>query len=369
MRLWKILYFYTPFRDYSNTEPFNVLIKVGPLRSKGWGAVPDAVISAPRYGRLVQLVWSGCKDEPGFGYDPVESSDALSYRIPWKKHVERSGFDSGLIDHYIPEQDEFIIFPVPIHIGTQRQATLIEILKGDGILYPYRAKVLSFDLNSETDLCLDSRIPGESLFEGMFVVQAHIGEVDFGESNAAEGGYNGVWKQRLREELTNNSDAFCRKLRSKGLNLLTLSQCVNNWAELPHAVIHAPQKRGHFKILIDTLEIESAAAATNGWDKKPWWQQAWDEVRISRGEAIQAGIQGQELIDQQSLKLLRESLSEIKSKALSDEYFRIDILPDRDLQGYFVFYKILRLEEGFLAPDSDIYVVRDLNSLEEWKTT
>ena len=31
-------------RDYNNTPPFGALLKVGPLRSAGWGAVPDAVI-------------------------------------------------------------------------------------------------------------------------------------------------------------------------------------------------------------------------------------------------------------------------------------------------------------------------------------
>ena len=127
-------------------------------------------------------------------------------------------------------------------------------------------------------------------------------------------------------------------------------------------MIHAPQKKRHFKILIDTLEIEIAAAATDGGENKPWWQLAWDEVRISRGEAIQAGIQEHELIDQQSLKLLTELLSEIRDDDFSEDCFHINIPPGRDLQGSFVFFKILRMEEGFLAPDSDINVVIDLNS-------
>jgi len=52
-------------------KPFEVLIKMGPLRSKGWGSAPDAIVSAPRFGTLVQIVWAGCADEDDFGYDPV----------------------------------------------------------------------------------------------------------------------------------------------------------------------------------------------------------------------------------------------------------------------------------------------------------
>lgn len=58
-------------RDYREAEPFDVLIKVGPLRSRGWGSAPDALLSAPRFATLIQIVWTGCADEDDFGYDPV----------------------------------------------------------------------------------------------------------------------------------------------------------------------------------------------------------------------------------------------------------------------------------------------------------
>ncbi|MBM4225383.1 MAG: hypothetical protein FJ167_11525, partial [Gammaproteobacteria bacterium] len=59
-------------RDYAAADSFDALIKVGPLRSKGWGAAPDAIRSAPKFETLIQFVWSGCADDPRFGYDPVE---------------------------------------------------------------------------------------------------------------------------------------------------------------------------------------------------------------------------------------------------------------------------------------------------------
>jgi hypothetical protein len=58
-------------KDYREVGPFEVLVKVGPLRSKGWGSAPDALLSAPRFSKMVQIVWSGCGDEDDFGYDPA----------------------------------------------------------------------------------------------------------------------------------------------------------------------------------------------------------------------------------------------------------------------------------------------------------
>jgi len=53
---------------------------VGPLRSKGWGSAPDAILSAPRFARLIQIVWSGCGDEEDFGYDPVAVQGSTARR-------------------------------------------------------------------------------------------------------------------------------------------------------------------------------------------------------------------------------------------------------------------------------------------------
>ena len=368
-------------RDYGNAEPFSALIKVGPLRSRGWGAIPDAVASSPRFETLVQLVWSGCADELGFGYDPVEppptngnlggtrGQDTLHNQVAWKKQVTHAGSDPYASRFHTPEKDEFAAFPEPNHPGLRRRVTLLEILAGDGILYPRKAGVLSFDPTVGVHEPLDFRVPGETLLEGMFVIQTQFGDVAFGETQADESGYCRIWKQRLREELQTSPEAFCLILRNKGLDLQSLRFCVENWAEPPHAVIHAPQKRKHFQILIDALAIDPAVTKPTGLDPRPWWQRAWDEILVTRGEAIQTGRQEHGIIDQQAIEFLRSLLPEIRGRATGVEGFRLQIPPGSDLRGAFVFFKVFRIEDGFLAPETEIKVVRDLNTLEQWKIT
>ncbi len=65
--------FLSSVREYREAGMFDTLVKMGPLRSWGWGSAPDAIVTAPRFQNLVQLVWSGTADDPGFGYDPVSS--------------------------------------------------------------------------------------------------------------------------------------------------------------------------------------------------------------------------------------------------------------------------------------------------------
>lgn len=366
--------------DYASADSFDALIKVGPLRSKGWGAVPDAIKSAPKFERLIHFVWSGCADDPQFGYDPVEppclpgtltapdSGEALGNQVSWRKRETKIGHDPGFLKYYNAEQDEFFSFAEPNQQGSRRRAVLLEIHGEKGILYP-RTEVLSFDPNAADGASVGLRVPGESLLEEMFVIQTQLGEVSFGETQTQESGYCLIWKRRLREELQSSPDAFCLKLRNKGLDLQNLRNCAEYWAQPPHAVIHAPQQRGHFQILIDALAIDAAVAQPTGRDTRPWWQKAWDEIRVTRGEAIQTGRQEHELVEQQVLELMNYLLPDIRAKSVGVESFRLDIPLGYDLRGALVFFKVLRIEAGFLAPEAEITIVRDLNTLEQWKVT
>lgn len=368
-------------RDYAAVDSFDALIKIGPLRSKGWGAVPDAVKSAPKFERLIQLVWSGCADDPRFGYDPVEppclpgapimphSGESLGNQVAWRKRENKSGHDPGFSQYYDAAQDEFSTFAEPNQQGTRRRAILLEILGGYGILYPRTANVLSFAPNAGDAATLGFRIPGASLLEGMFVILMQLGAIAFGETQAQESGYCRIWKQRLREEIQTSLDAFCLILRNKGLGLHNLRNCVEYWAQPPHAVIHAPQQRRHFQILIDALAIDQAVTQPTRQDTRPWWQRAWDEISVTRGEAIQTGRQEHELVEQQAMELLRSLLPTIRKQSVGVEEFRLQIPHGKDLRGAFAFFKLLRIEDGFLAPETEIKVVRDLSALEQWKVT
>ncbi|HEY4248174.1 MAG TPA: hypothetical protein VGM64_15090 [Lacunisphaera sp.] len=368
-------------REYRDSEIFDTMIKVGPLRSWGWGSAPDAIRSAPRFATLAQIVWAGCGDEPGFGYDPVAPSadagdtkagpvnhdEALVSRVSWTPHVTRFGADSATHADDFPVEDDFQIFGSLNTPGEKRRAILVRIGTNHGILYPARAQIFSFDPEPRSRAPIWRRQLGESLLEGMFVIRQRLDDIFFGGQKVEHDHYSQIWKSRLREEIQNNPDALVRRLRASGINLASLTAVIHNWCLTPTTVIHAPHSSKHFEILIGILGVGSGGSDGRQPLSPPWWQRAWSEIRHSRGDAIQAGIQEHEIIDDQLLVLLFDLLPRMRELAVTRDEFSVALPADNSVHGTALFNKVVAVEDGFLAPDTELKVVMDLNAIEQWR--
>jgi hypothetical protein len=365
-------------KDYRDVEPFDVLVKVGPLRSKGWGSAPDAILSAPRFAKMVQIVWSGCGDEDDFGYDPARiiggdastadttAAGAGSPVMHWKRNVITVG-NAAEMAMTPPDDDELKFFHALGHIAEVRRATLLEIDDEDGILYPPHSQVPIFDATANADEPLGYRLPGETLTEGMFLLWPLLGTADLGALHAREGRYSRIWKERLRDEMRRGPDDLVRRLRAAGIELRNLLSCVRQWCRPPSTVIHAPQQRRHFEILVRVLGIEHDVAPGMRTPRHQWWQYAWSEIGHTRGEAIQTGIQEHEIVDESLFAILGDLLPEIRRRAAAESIFDLELPVGRELTGVVRFYKIRLLEDGFLVPDTMLKSICDLDSVEQWR--
>ena len=370
-------------RDYCETGPFDVLIKVGPLRIRGWGSAPDALLTAPRFGTLFQIVWSGCSDDPDFGYDPVSpptvapTTDeaapvaAMSTRrgsVEWSTRVTRSGEDPGAIAGYADEADELRVFKGTHQPCDKRPATLVQVDEEYGILYSPHSKVLSFDTSPAAGEPISLRIPGETLVEGMFLITPLVDDVDLGGVRAEHGHYSQIWRARLEQEWRTDASDLIARLHAAGLTLVHLNAAIRHWCKPPGTVIHAPQQMKHFEILLRVLGVDGDRNNSPG-QKRPslFWQLAWNEVRRSRGEAIQTGVQEQEIVEEQQLVILRKLMPQIRDKALADTSFHLAIPAGNDMKGGFLFRKVCGIEEGFGAPETELKVVRELNLIDQWR--
>lgn len=366
-------------KDYREVEPFDVLVKVGPLRSKGWGSAPDALLSAPRFAKMVQIVWAGCGDEDDFGYDPAaivgggEGAPASSpagrggsRAIRWTRDVVRVG-DTTDGAAEMADDDELKLFHALGRVADVRRATLLEIDEEDGILYPPHSQVSTFDPMPYADEPIGYRLPGETLGEGMFLIWPLLSASDLGALRAGEGRYSRIWKERLREEVRRAPDELVRRLRAVGIELRNLRSCVRQWCRAPSTVIHAPQQRRHFEMLVRVLGIDHDSAPAARTLRRPWWEYAWSEIGHTRGEAIQTGIQEHEIVDEQLFVILNDLLPEIRRRAAAEAIFELEIPDGRDLAGAVRFYKVRSIEDGFLVPDTMLKVICDLDTVEQWR--
>jgi hypothetical protein len=367
-------------KDYREAAPFDVLVKVGPLRSKGWGSAPDAIISAPRFARLVQIVWSGCGDEDDFGYDPAgivsgvagvpvpsrAPDRAARHAIRWTREVINVG-DATDIAAATVDEDELKLFRNLGRVAEVRRATLLEIDDEDGVFYPPNSKILIFDPAPHADEPIGFRLPGEMLSEGTYLIWPLLGATDLGAVSAGEGRYSSIWKSRLRDEVRRAPDDFVRRLRAAGIDLRHLQSCVRLWCRPPSTVIHAPQQRRHFEILVSVLGIDHDAAPASRPPRRPWWEYAWSEIGHARGEAIQTGIQEHEIVDEQLFDILNDILPDIRLRAAAESIFEVAIPDGRELTGAVRFYRIRSIEGGFLVPDTMLKVICDLDTVEQWR--
>jgi hypothetical protein len=367
-------------RDYRESAIFDVLIKIGPLRAKGWGSVPDAICSAPRFSSLIQLVWSGCLDDQDFGYDPVSkasllgkepstmlaSDDSLTHQILWRSEKQLHGFPEAQFASAagVDEDDLQILDPRRGSFSDNRGATLLQIDSEHGILFPPLASVLSFDPSIDAPESIDFRLPGESLLEGMYLILPRVDDIDFGGVHAEQDQYSRVWKARLKEEYKTDPEGLETRLRASGLNLLRLGLALDHWCDQPTTVIHAPQKRRHFEILISEL---GCGTDIQGLNQMTWKALAWNEVRKSRGEAIQAGMQAHQIVDEEMVCTLREHATEILAGVSSTTPFSLQIPFGGTSECDFRFFKISEVEEGFLAPASELKIIGKLNLFEQWR--
>jgi hypothetical protein len=359
---------------------------MGPLRSRGWGSAPDALLSAPRFESLIQFVWTGCVDEQDFGYDPIvtretdrtgrNSGGAMgrlgsSNGISWSRSVVPYGEITG-DPATAPDLDDLSFFhelrSAATIGGGMRSATLIQIDQHDGILFSPHSGVLTFDPALSAESSIGYVPPSEILIGKMFILSPLLGAADFGDLRAGEGYYSNIWKERLRHAYRNNLADLLHRLRTEGIELINLPSCLRQWCRPASTVIHAPQQQRHFEILVKVLGLDHDAPRVNVPAlRRAWWEYAWAEIGRSRGVAIQTGFQEHEIRDEELFSILRDLLPEICSRAGTQSVFQISIPANKPLQGVVRFYRALAIEEGLLVPDTLLKTICDLEDIEQWR--
>jgi hypothetical protein len=364
-------------RDYRDTTPFQVILKVGPLRSAGWSMAPDALLSAPRFEMMLQFVWNGCVDEPGFGFDPADLASEKSaagspVRPPsgpkrWVHQTTIHGDNSPLKGTAEEFLDEFKLIENVQSSHDARLSTLIEMDGQEAMLFPRYAHVLSFDPNPASREPVERRIPADSLEEGMFLIDSLLHEIDLGAVKADHGEYSRIWKDALRVAWQDDAAGLLAKLRIDGLSLNGLSSAIVRWCRPPSTVIHAPQETKHFEILLRVLRSNGAKWPVDETARIQFWRLAWNEIRRSRGDAIQAGFQEHDFLEEEILTILRGQVEKIRELARDVDSFALDLLADQTVSGTLRFSRVKRIEEGFLSPESWLKIRIAVGEFDRWR--
>ena len=350
--------------QYRKMDPVDVLFKVGPLKSSGYSSVPDALLNAPRFGKLLQFVWCGCDDDTDFGFDPASPIDqqdtALGHRITRSLEKYEIGNSPHEQIHFEELPDEFRTDSIE---SGARPAWLVTISGKLGILYRPRQQILSFDMSSG----IDHRTTFETLQAGMFIIRPYYEDVDVGTSRSM-GVYARAWKQKLHEEYESNREELVKILTEKGLIQKALSDSIKRWCSSIESILPAPGEYNHFIILLDALHekgFPKEEIEKYNWGK--WKRDAWVENRRAHGTAISEGFQKMEMIEGEMERILGQHSDEIREKAGNCDCFEIPIPEQNGLSGKLMFHRILSTVDGYRVGDEKIDLIQELNIIEQWR--
>jgi len=359
--------------SYRDLRPVELLIRCGPLKSKGWNRTPDAILTAPRQTNVTQIVWQGCADDSDFGYDPTDPSSELHdqrLRLRWRRSVKtvQSSYQYSTVARDAPADDSFASIWQSRVRDELRSSTLVEIAAGQGILFPSRSAVLSFDPLSSDSEALAQRIAREQLQRGMFIVIPKLEVVDLGGTVVKSKFYCATWKECLRQVTTVKKDEFAQALRAAGMQLVQIESAIERWCDEPTSVISAPQRARHFEMLISTLaDFLGGQKAQRELADPVWRKSAWIEVRKSRGDAIQAGFQEQEIVEELLLESLQKNIEGIRLVCADKNEAHINTSSDVGILGVLSFFKIIAIDNGFAAPDTEFRKAKPLSELFQWR--
>ena len=367
--------------QYRESRIFEDLIKIGPFRSHGWSAAPDSILTAPKFRRLIQILWHNCDDEQGFGYDPVtvfqNSNKEQKTKSNWGGiesigpiNWEKKCFtpteipEINLNDDFL--KNEFEFYEDKKNSVEKVPCILLHILSDRGIFMKINSENLVFNRNKE-DIYYD--VLEESNPEELYLIMPDLemDKVDFGILKAKKDHYSKIWKKRLELEISNDQENLVKRLKNSGVELIHLAQQLQLWCKAASSVIHAPHSMRHFKILLHVLGFGEKDKVVTKKGIESFFRLASLEIRHSRGDAIQTGLEKQGIIDEELLKILLESLTEIGNHSTDRKLFRHQLDPDTGISGHLDFFKINSIESGFKVPESNINITMNIDNCDQWQ--
>jgi len=369
--------FLSTVADYRKSSLFDIIIKIGPMRRQGRARTADALLTSPKCKTIIQLIWEKSPDESAHGYDPI---------VPVVR--DEGGFIKSKIVNWVVETELVVVewskvIPPPtiealgislsddltLLSGESREfrsAVLLSLYDGYGILFAPATKLVVFNLNQEetgaSDVCSAATIK-----PGSFIAIVGAYTVDLDENSlVGSDRFSIIWKQKLVEADKSNSSEFYHKLQKNGLDLWGLRSAIKHWMQPTSTVIHAPQKKAHFKILCCVLGLTTQVNYQN--NNIPFWRAAWDEISISRGEAILEGMHNADIIESKVLQALRNFNADIQSEIGDSNKYLLKV-PFDGVGGYFpvTLHKVLEVESGYRAPDAEFRKILQLEFIQLWQ--
>lgn len=369
--------FISSVAEYRDSEFVDTIIKIGPMRTNGWSRTPDSLLTSPKCNTIIQIAWQKCPDESLHGNDPI---------VPVSR-LQPGRIQSKIVDWVITNEPIYADWETPIQPPTIeasaivlsddlstlsvaskdfRSAVLLSLDADYGLLNAPAGKIIIYNTNQIIDTCCGVRSAATVEPSSFIVIVGEYTTSDDSDKTTGLDNYSNIWKSTLQKENEAAPIAFIQKLEQNGLDLSELRSALRHWVRPTSTVIHAPQRREHFEIICRVLGLTELV--NHRGKEMPLWRAAWSEITISRGEAIQAGMESSEKLESIVLDGLRKFNHTINQEIGDSSKFNLHI-PYGEEGGYLpiILHKVLEVESGYRAPGSELRKILQLDYIQQWQ--
>lgn len=347
--------------EYRELDPIETLVVMGPLRQSGWSKKPKVLVSAPRFKKLIQIVWAGSHDEDGFFDDPLVPERDYS-SIYTEKIIEvHSSYDDQFTIPWISEEDvddyQFLK-EKPLPNKYSSNAVLLEFPGKKGVLLQPGSQQLIFE-NSKSHQEFAYRTTGEIEIGNFLLMHDISPQSGAGEYDRVLAPLSEIWKGALEEMYLTRYQQLMYLMGKSAIDLMDHDRAVKKWIQRDGTVVYGPQHKRHFKSLIE--DVLTGCLGNNNWQK------AWGEIQNSRVKAIQNGKIEHAIVNEVLIKELDSEIELISELCAGGNYFSQKLRQNSELEGEVKFYPIIQKNSGFRGPTEILGQICSIEQFEQFR--
>ena len=193
------------------------------------------------------------------------------------------------------------------------------------------------------------------------ILLGESGDADLGSHTVQRENLSRIWKKALTRGLEGDRENLLSRLVVAGLRKKHLLSAVRQWSRPSSSVIHSPRTQQDFQILLEVLQQgRDDDRSSYDFDNK-FVATAWNEIRMSRGEAIQFGTQEHSLVEEQKIEILKARISPIKNLLGGHNTLDFEIPDGYGVSGTINFREINYVDQVVSVHQSEIGRLREFS--------
>lgn len=364
-------HFITGIESYRATENFEILFRIGSFRIEGMQSVTPAILTAPRYRKLIRYCWDRAMDESDIARDPVAHDVDYLNLIPSRTYSLNDGScvtDPVYIDTTDLDQQLLSWRLGDATVKNETVNSLCFTLPGNQAVFFRRGhSQLVWKIHQGTkNVCF---LNARELLIGDYWIDSEV-EVDLGKTEIDPNDFplTQVWKNALKECYRKQPSKCVSDMRLAGIALKDLHKAAKTWSEFSRYRVNTPLKVNDFQALIEQVLPSEiwAGVPLSGYDN-PIWEQAWSEVRNYRSQMIEDGQLSNQIVNEQlrvELSKALQAYSEVFSSI--EESIPYTLPANTGLVGKVVLRKILSVKGRYSVPEEILSKVMDISHAEQF---